>query len=42
MIRVGMMEDEMKEIVRFIRCVFIDKEDFVKVRRDVYGFCVEY
>ncbi len=42
MTRVGMMEDEMKEIARFIRRVLIDKEDPAKVRRDVYGFRAEY
>ena len=38
MTRVGMMEDDMKEIAHFIRRVLIDKEDPKKVERDVFYF----
>ncbi len=38
MTRVGMLEDDMKEIAKFIRRVLIDKEDPKKVERDVFYF----
>ncbi|HHI00175.1 MAG TPA: serine hydroxymethyltransferase [Thermococcus litoralis] len=38
MTRVGMMEDDMKEIARFMRRVLLDKEDPKKVEKDVFEF----
>ncbi|MBO8173697.1 MAG: serine hydroxymethyltransferase [Thermococcus sp.] len=38
MTRVGMMEDDMKEIARFMRRVLIDKEDPKKVEKEVFEF----
>lgn len=38
MTRVGMMEDDMKEIASFMKRVLIDKEDPKKVEKDVYYF----
>ena len=38
MTRVGMMEDDMKEIARFMRRTLLDKEDPKKVEKDVFEF----
>jgi len=38
MTRVGMMEDDIKEIARFMRRVLLDKEDPKKVEKDVFEF----
>ena len=38
MTRVGMMEDDMKEIARFMRRVLIDREDPKKVEKEVFEF----
>ena len=38
MTRVGMMEDDMKEIAHFIKRVLIDREEPIKVKKDVYYF----
>ncbi|USS40572.1 serine hydroxymethyltransferase [Thermococcus aggregans] len=38
MTRVGMMEDDMKEIARFMRRVLLDREDPKKVEKEVFEF----
>ncbi len=38
MTRVGMMEDDMKEIAHFMKRVLLDREDPLKVKKDVYYF----
>ncbi|MCD6558887.1 serine hydroxymethyltransferase [Palaeococcus sp. (in: euryarchaeotes)] len=42
MTRVGMKEDEMREIAHFMKRVLIDKEDPKKVERDVFYFRRNY
>ncbi|ASJ09365.1 serine hydroxymethyltransferase [Thermococcus siculi] len=42
MTRVGMMEDDMKEIAHFIKRVLIDREDPKKVERDVFYFRMNF
>ncbi|AIF69074.1 serine hydroxymethyltransferase [Palaeococcus pacificus DY20341] len=42
MTRVGMKEDEMKDIARFIKKVLIDKEDPKKVEKEVFEFRSNY
>jgi glycine hydroxymethyltransferase len=40
--RLGMKENEMKEIAEFVKRVVMDKEDVSKVRADVTEFRKEY
>jgi glycine hydroxymethyltransferase len=40
--RLGMKENEMKEIAEFVKRVIIDKEDVNKVKADVVEFREQY